>query len=112
MISDEMIDDLLICVEPVAGKIRITQVQVQQEHQQHRVLGKLGEMDGSHDLLDEPAALLLRETVKIISVRRLAVRRVQPDLSPYPCDLALLPAIEFSDLGDVPPAAAQFQAPH
>ena len=43
------------------GKIRIAQVQVQQEHQQHRVLGELAEMDGGPDLLDEPAALLVGE---------------------------------------------------
>jgi hypothetical protein len=112
VIGNEMLDDLLVCIEPVAGEIRVTQVQVQQKHQQHRVLGELAEMDSSSDLLDEPATLLFSETAKIISGRRLAIRHGEPDLSPYPCDLALLPGIEFGDLGDVPPAAAQFQAPY
>ncbi len=112
MIGDEMLDDLLIRIEPVAGKVGVAQVPVQQEHQQHRVLGELAEMDGCSDLLDEPAALLAGETAEIISGWRLPIRRGEPDLSPYLCDLALLPGIKFGDLGDVPPAAAQFQAPH
>lgn len=68
-------------------------------------------MNGRSDLLEEPAALLIRKTAEIISGRRCPIPG-EPDLSPYPCDLPLLPGIKFSDLGDIPPTTTQFQAPY
>jgi len=69
-------------------------------------------MNGRSDLLNKSAALLIRETAEIITGPRLPIRPGEPDLSPYPCDLPLLPGIKFSDLGDVPSTTAQFQAPY